>query len=97
LGWDLGLVASVGEAEKLWMTNDRWVMRATRIGYMNENAARVALQGIAGKSRKRAMGSNGGLFSLALLKESNLQPTDPQSNTEDKWFQRVPSSADGRF
>jgi hypothetical protein len=31
-------------------------MRATSIGYMTENAARVALRGIGGKSRKRVMG-----------------------------------------
>ena len=29
--------------------------------------------------------------------ESNLQPTDPQSNTENKWFQRVPDSVNGHF
>jgi hypothetical protein len=35
--------------------NSRWVMRATRISHMSENAARVALEGIPGKFRKRVM------------------------------------------
>jgi hypothetical protein len=44
-------------------------MSAIRIGYMSENAARVALEGIAGKSRKGLMGSIGGLFFAGFVEE----------------------------